>query len=121
MSEKEADIYFADCAARPFLDQVANKWAIMILTILCARPHRFNEILRRLEGVTHRGLTQVLRRLERNGLITRKVLDTSPVAVEYSLTPLGRTFQVPFEAVYEWTLRHLPEIEKAQAAFDGKN
>ncbi|WP_248308290.1 helix-turn-helix domain-containing protein [Devosia sp. 919] len=84
------------------------------------KPHRFNAIMRRLEGVTHKALTEALRKLERNGLISREVIDTSPIAVEYSITPLGRTLQVPFGAVYEWAVAHLQEIENAQAAFDAR-
>ena len=113
-------VFFADCAARPFFDQVANKWSVMILTLLSEKPTRFNEIRRRLEGITHKALTQALRRLERNGLIARKVLATSPVAVEYSITKLGRTLQVPFGAMYAWSIDHLHEIEQAQKAFDKK-
>lgn len=113
-------VFFADCAARSFFDQVANKWSVMILTLLSEKPTRFNEIRRRLEGVTHKALTQALRRLERNGLIARAVLATSPVAVEYSITELGRTLQAPFGAVYEWAINHLHEIEQAQESYDGR-
>lgn len=113
-------VFFADCAARSFFDQVANKWSVMILTLLSEKPTRFNEIRRRLEGVTHKALTQALRRLERNGLIDRAVLATSPVAVEYSITDLGRTLQAPFGAVYEWAINHLHEIEQAQESYDGR-
>lgn len=113
-------VYFADCAARSFFDQVANKWSVMILTLLAQRPTRFNEMRRKLEGITHKALTQALRRLERNGLIARRVLDTSPVAVEYSITELGRTLQVPFGAVYEWSIKHLHEIEQARKAYDSR-
>jgi DNA-binding HxlR family transcriptional regulator len=113
-------VFFADCAARSFFDQVTNKWSVMILTLLTEKPTRFNEIRRRLEGVTHKALTQALRRLERNGLISRAVLATSPVAVEYSITELGRTLQVPFGAVFDWAINHLHEIEQAQEAYDKK-
>ncbi|WP_331371306.1 winged helix-turn-helix transcriptional regulator [Sinorhizobium chiapasense] len=113
-------VYFADCAARSFFDQVANKWSVMILTILTERPTRFNEFMRRLEGITHKALTQALRRLERNGLIARRVLATSPVAVEYSITDLGRTLQVPFGAVYNWAINHLHQIEEAQESYDAR-
>ncbi len=120
-SPKDVDaVYFADCAARSFFDQVANKWAVMILTILAERPTRFNAFMRRLEGITHKALTQALRRLERNGLIARKVLATSPVAVEYSITDLGRTLQVPFAAVYDWAIDHLHQIEEAQQNYDAR-
>jgi DNA-binding HxlR family transcriptional regulator len=111
-------VYFADCAARSFFDQVANKWSVMILTLLNDKPARFNELRRKLEGVTHKALTQALRRLERNGLVVRKVLATSPVAVQYSITDLGRTLQVPLGAAYDWAINHLHEIEQAQLAFD---
>lgn len=114
-------VYFADCAARSFFDQVANKWSVMILTILTERPTRFNALMRRLEGITHKALTQALRRLERNGLIARRVIATSPVAVEYSITDLGRTLQAPFGAVYDWAIHHLDDIEEAQRIFDGKD
>ncbi|OLL29192.1 HxlR family transcriptional regulator [Burkholderia sp. SRS-W-2-2016] len=115
----EADqVFFADCAARSFFDQVANKWSVMILTLLTQRPTRFNELKRRLEGITHKALTEALRRLERNGLIARAVLNTSPVAVEYSITDLGRTLQVPFGAVYDWSIKHLHAIQQAQIAYD---
>lgn len=112
--------YFADCAARSFFDQVANKWSVMILTILAERPTRFNAMMRRLEGITHKALTQALRRLERNGLIERRVIATSPVAVEYSISDLGRTLQVPFAAVYDWAIHHLDDIEEARRKFDAK-
>ncbi len=120
MSQKVDAVFFADCAARSFFDQVANKWSVMILTILEEKPTRFNEFMRRLEGVTHKALTQALRRLERNGLIRRRVIATSPVAVEYSITELGRTLQVPLEAVYAWAIEHLPQIEEAREQYDTK-
>jgi DNA-binding HxlR family transcriptional regulator len=118
MAGKTDAVFFADCAARSFFDQVATKWSVMILTLLNEQPTRFNELRRRLEGVTHKALTQALRRLERNGLIARKVLATSPVAVEYSITDLGRTLQVPLGAAYDWAIKHLHEIEQAQEAYD---
>jgi len=113
-------VFFADCAARSFFDQVANKWSVMILALLNEKPTRFNEIRRRLEGITHKALTQALRRLERNGLVARVVLATSPVAVEYSITDLGRTLQVPLGAAYDWAIDHLQEIERAQEAYDAR-
>ncbi len=118
MPQQVDPVFFADCAARAFFDQVANKWSVMILTLLSEKPTRFNDIKRRLEGITHKALTQALRRLERNGLIVRDVLATSPVAVQYSITALGRTLQAPFGAVYDWAINHLHEIEQAQDVYD---
>ncbi|MEU8025557.1 helix-turn-helix domain-containing protein [Micromonospora haikouensis] len=112
--------FVADCPTRPILDQVADKWTMMALTVL-EEPTRFNEIRRQLEGVTQRVLTQTLRRLERNGLVVRRVLETSPVGVEYSLTPLGESFREPFTRLYEWALAHSDEIQEFQRAFDARN
>lgn len=105
-------------ATRPILEHIANKWSVLILTVLCSRPSRFNEIMRRLDGITHKALADALKRLERNGLVKREVLPTTPVGVEYTITPLGRSLQQPFEALYAWALAHGPELEAAQAAFD---
>lgn len=110
--------FSADCPSRLLFDQIADKWSMMILTVLDDGPLRFNAIKRRLEGVTQRALTQSLRRLERNGLVARRVLPVSPVAVEYEITPLGRTLQPPFKALYAWTRVNLPDVERARAAFD---
>lgn len=107
----------ADCPSRPVLDQIADKWSMMVLAVL-AEPRRFNEIKRRLQGVTQRVLTQTLRRLERNGMIERHVLPTSPVGVQYSLTPLGASLREPFGHLYDWTVTHAAEINARQAAYD---
>lgn len=103
---------------RPILEQIANKWAILVLTFICAKPQRFNAIKRRLNGISQKALTETLRRLERNGLLARRVIPVSPVAVEYSITPLGRTLQEPFAALYNWTVRHQLDIVEAQQSFD---
>lgn len=109
--------FHPDCPTRPILDQVADKWSMMALTVL-EEPTRFNEIKRQLGGVTQRVLTQTLRRLQRNGMIQRQVLATSPVGVEYSLTPLGESFREPFTRLYEWTLEHSSEVEHMQRVYD---
>lgn len=110
--------FAAACATRPILDQIADKWSVMILSVLCDQPMRFNAIRRQLEGVTQKALTQTLRRLERNGIVARRVIPGPPVAVEYSVTPLGRTLQEPFGALYAWALEHASTIEQAQVDFD---
>ena len=112
--------FSVDCPSRLLIDQIADKWSIMVLTALDLGPMRFNAIKRRLEGVTQKALTQCLRRLERNGLIARRVIPVSPVAVEYETTPLGRTLQPPFMALYAWTLDHMAEVEQARMTFDAR-
>ncbi|NDL64003.1 winged helix-turn-helix transcriptional regulator [Acerihabitans arboris] len=111
----------ADCPSRLLLDQIADKWSVLILAALCAEPLRFNVIKRRLDGITQKALTQSLRRLERNGIVARRVITASPIAVEYRITPLGHTLKQPFQALYGWTVDYLPEVERARAAFDSNS
>lgn len=113
-------LFHVDCPSRQLLDQIADKWSMMVLTVLQPGPQRFNAIKRQLEGVTQKALTQCLRRLERNGIIERRVLPLSPVAVEYSLTDMGQSLHAPFKALYGWTLQHLDEVEAARARFDAR-
>lgn len=104
---------------RLVLGQIADKWSILILTIVCIEPARFNAIKRRLSGITHKALTETLRRLERSGLVSRRVLTTSPVGVEYSITALGRSLQEPCLAIATWVTEHSETVVKAQQIYDG--
>ncbi|MFE1591424.1 winged helix-turn-helix transcriptional regulator [Nocardia sp. NPDC058705] len=118
MTSSDPGIVFrSDCPSRPILDQIADKWSMMVMAIL-DEPRRFNEIKRRLDGVTQRVLTQTLRRLERNGMIVRRVLATSPVGVEYSRTPLGESLREPFDRLYAWTVANADEIQARQMDYD---
>lgn len=110
--------FSSDCPSRALFDQIADKWSMMVLAVLDEEPQRFNAIKRRLEGVTQKALTQCLRRLERNGLVSRQILSFRPVAVQYEITPLGRTLQQPFRELHLWTLNKLPEVEAARQQFD---
>lgn len=103
---------------RSVLDRIADKWTIMILTVICSRPSRFNEIKRRLDGITHKALADALKRLERNGLVTRTVLPTAPIGVEYAITPLGLSLRSPFEALCLWAIAHGGELDQALQAHD---
>ncbi|WLS80919.1 helix-turn-helix domain-containing protein [Erwinia pyri] len=107
-------------STRPILGQVANKWSVLILTVLCTQPARFNAIKRRLDPITHKALTEALRRLERNGLVSRRVIASSPVAVEYAITPLGRTLQEPFVALVSWARQYGVAMEEAQVDYDDR-
>lgn len=108
-------------STRPVLGQIADKWSVLILSVICTRPSRFNAIKRRLDGITHKALTEALRRLERNGLVARRVIPASPVGVEYSITPLGSTLREPFDALCAWVEVHSDEVTGAQAAFETAN
>ncbi|WP_192456855.1 winged helix-turn-helix transcriptional regulator [Musicola keenii] len=108
----------ANSPSRFLLEQIADKWSVLVLATLCERPLRFNEIKRRLDGITQKALTQCLRKLERNGIVERRVLTASPIAVEYHTTELGHTLKEPFQALYRWTVEYLPQVEKAREDFD---
>uniref|UniRef100_UPI0035C74DE4 winged helix-turn-helix transcriptional regulator n=1 Tax=Serratia quinivorans TaxID=137545 RepID=UPI0035C74DE4 len=110
-------IYRADCPSRIILDQIADKWSMMVLEVL-REPRRFNAIKRRLDGVTQRVLTQTLRKLERNGMVKRRVLDGRVLGVEYSLTPLGQSLQEPFAILFNWTLGNMEMIQDCQRKYD---
>ncbi|WP_122868997.1 winged helix-turn-helix transcriptional regulator [Pseudomonas viridiflava] len=118
MLEIKPQCFSSDCPSRALFDQIADKWSMMVLAVLDDGPHRFNAIKRRLEGVTQKALTQCLRRLERNGLVSRHIISFSPVAVQYEITQLGRTLQQPFRELHKWTLDKLPDVEAARLKFD---
>ena len=103
---------------RPVLDKIADKWTIMILTVLCPQPARFNEIKRRLDGITHKSLADALKRLERHGLITRTVIPTTPIGVVYTITSLGHSLREPFEALCSWAVDQEQAMAEAVTAYD---
>ncbi|MFE1081656.1 winged helix-turn-helix transcriptional regulator [Nocardiopsis alba] len=103
---------------RELLDQVLDKWSLQVLNELCERPSRFNELRRAIPAVTQKSLTATLRRLERNGIVERTVTSTRPVAVEYDITPLGKTLREPIDALLDWAHENMADIERARARFD---
>jgi len=118
MSQDVLELPLDVTATRPILDHIANKWTVLILSVLCTEPARFNHLKRRLDGITHKALSEALKRLERNGLINRKVLPTQPIGVEYTITELGCSLREPFAALYNWSLANGAAMEKAQRAYD---
>lgn len=110
--------FSVDCPCRVLFAEITCKWSMMILTVLEDEPQRFNQIKRRLEGVSQKSLTQTLRRLERNGLLTRHVVTTSPVAVEYTLTALGHSLLIPFKALYCWTNENMGQVDDARDKYE---
>ncbi len=106
--------------SQSLLEQVADKWTILILAALCRNGGkcRFNAIRREVSGLSQKTLTHCLRKLERNGIIERRILDLAPIGVEYAVTSLGHTLKAPFEALFGWVELYLPEVEAARLRFD---
>jgi DNA-binding HxlR family transcriptional regulator len=105
---------------RVLLDLLADKWTIHVLGSLCDHDYRrrFNAIRRDVPGLSQKSLTQCLRRLEKSGLVTRRVLTTGRLGVEYAFTELGMTLQRPVVALFEWTTEYADVVRAAQAAFE---
>ena len=91
MRKTRYNAYAAACPTRKVLDRIADKWTVLIIGLLEQRPHRFGELLRGIDGISQKMLTQTLRSLEYDGLVDRRAKPTVPVTVEYSLTNAGRT------------------------------
>jgi DNA-binding HxlR family transcriptional regulator len=109
----------ADCRTiSDVLARVGDKWSVLVVTKLGSGTKRFNELRREIGGISQRMLTLTLRGLERDGLVTRKVIPTSPLGVEYELTPLGRDLLQPVSALGAWAIRNQGKIEQARAKFD---
>ncbi|MGC0422691.1 winged helix-turn-helix transcriptional regulator [Embleya sp. AB8] len=106
------------CQVVGTLDHVAGKWSIGILVSVAAGPIRFTELERAVPGISRRVLTLNLRRLERDGLLTRTVYPTVPPRVEYTLTDVARELTASLAGLVRWAERHGPTIEAARQVYD---
>lgn len=102
---------------RLILEDVTSKWTLLVLHALCDGPLRFNAIRRELPMVTQKALTQCLRRLEASGFIDRTIVSTTPVAVVYQVSALGRSLGQHLGALLEWADAHRDEVLAARQTF----
>lgn len=100
------------------LAHVSGKWTVLVLTILVEGTTRFNELRRQVDGITQKVLTQTLRNLERQGLVTREIFAEVPPRVEYSLTLLGHSLVKVLDEVRAWADAHTKEVLAAEQRFD---
>ncbi len=112
--------YAGACPTRFVLDRIADKWTVLLLGILAPGPMRFNAILREVDGLSQKMLSQVLKSLERDGLVTRTAYPTVPVSVEYAITPLGQTLTATLEKLRMWAVDNIETVLNAQREYDGK-
>lgn len=97
-------------ALRDAIDILNGKWKISIICSLNAEKKRFKELQRHVEGITGKMLSKELKDLELNDLVTRRVLDTKPVSVEYELTEYGRSLEDVILELVEWGRNHRKRI-----------
>lgn len=109
------------CPIREVLDRVGDKWSVLVVVLLGDRSHRFTELHRAIDGISHRMLTLTLRVLERDGLVSRTVHPMVPPRVEYALTDLGRTLLLPLSALADWAGAHREDILTARARYDARS
>jgi len=105
-------------AGRQVLARISDKWVTLSLAALADGPLRYSEISRQLAGVSQKMLTQTLRTLERDGLVTRDMTAQVPVRVDYALTPLGESLLSVIRPLKRWAETHIPEIDRARTAYD---
>lgn len=106
------------CPVRDVLDRVGQKWTLLILIALTPGPRRFSALQRQVGDISKRMLTQSLRELERDGLISRRVYPTKPPSVEYALTELGHSALDPIAVLTDWADRNHDRIRAARSAYD---
>lgn len=106
------------CPVRDVLDKIGDKWSMLLVMTLAGGPRRFNELHRQVPDISQKMLTQTLRDLQRDGLVSRHVFDTKPPSVEYRLTAMGQSLIVPFHHLIEWANTNFPQIDAARSAYD---
>jgi len=126
------DAFLAVCPSRKLLERISDKWVTLILSALgsdgqeqyadacVGRPRsmRYSELSRLLAGISQKMLTQTLRSLERDGLVTRTVTPTVPVTVTYELTELGLSLQQLMRGVKSWAQTHMDDVLANRDEYD---
>ena len=116
--EPDWNVLTSTCPSRTSLVRIANKWTAMIVIVLGRGRTRFRDLRTAVEGISGKVLTDTLRDLERDGLVSRQVYAEVPPRVEYELTELGRTLHGPLRALGDWAEEHIEEVLKARERYD---
>ncbi|AIY39298.1 Transcriptional regulator [Collimonas arenae] len=106
------------CPIRDVLDRIGDAWSVLVLTTLESGPARFNQLRRQVDGISQRMLTVTLRHLERDGLVSRTVIPSTPPQVEYALTVLGCSLCMPLKVLADWAGNHQTVIRGARRQYD---
>ncbi|MCL8025444.1 winged helix-turn-helix transcriptional regulator [Nocardioides bruguierae] len=115
------DAYLAECKSRELLETLSSKWVALVLSALREKGAlRYSEIARTIAGASQKMLTQTLRALERDGLVSREVEPTVPVSVTYALTPLGESLSGLVLSVKAWAEANMVDVMVARAEYDDR-
>ena len=114
------NVLTATCPSRTSLARIANKWTAMVVIALSPGRLRFRDLRDTVDGISAKVLTETLRELERDGLVTRHVYAEVPPRVEYELTALGHTLHTPLQALGLWAEKHIAEVQAARERHDAQ-
>lgn len=115
------DVFASDCPTRQLLDRIADKWTVLLLIMLDRGPMRFNALKRSVPGVSQKMLSQTLRQLERDGLVSRTVEAAVPVSVTYALTPLAGALVEALQPMIDWAEVRMPDVAAAREVYDARD
>jgi DNA-binding HxlR family transcriptional regulator len=115
------DAYLAACPSRQLLARLSDKWTTLVVTALADGPQRYAELARTIAGVSQKMLTQTLRSLERDGLVTRTVTPAVPVRVDYELTAIGRELLTVLAAVKTWSEQYIEQVLDSRDSYDARH
>jgi DNA-binding HxlR family transcriptional regulator len=118
MTPDRGDAFDPDCPTRVVLDRIGDKWTVLVIGALQDGPLRFSVLRSRIGGVAAKVLTQTLRAMERDGLLTRTVHAQVPPRVDYELTDLGASLTGPIQTLTDWAETHLAQILGARETYD---
>jgi DNA-binding HxlR family transcriptional regulator len=103
---------------RQVLDCIADKWTVLIIRRLSNGTLRFAQLRRAVDGISQKVLTNTLRSLERDGIVTRRIYASVPPKVEYSLTSLGRSLCGLVEGICGWAEANIQQVQQAREMYD---
>jgi DNA-binding HxlR family transcriptional regulator len=111
-------VFDSNCPTRQVLDCIADKWTVLIIRRLAEGTLRFAQLRRAVDGISQKVLTNTLRALERDGIVTRRIYASVPPKVEYSLTDLGRSLCNLVEGICSWAEANIEQVQAAREAYD---
>jgi DNA-binding HxlR family transcriptional regulator len=111
------NVFDSHCPTRQVLDLIADKWTVLIIRRLADGTLRFAQLRRSVDGISQKVLTNILRSLERDGIVTRRIYASVPPKVEYSLTTLGRSLCILVEGVCGWAEANIEQVQVAREVY----